>query len=203
MTQDAPIAADSVRAALRTVFSGPQYVWDRPRDPWAWLRELFASLQRWLAALHEEHVVLYWLLVVALLLVLGAILAHVGVLVYRALRARPMAAPQRATATGERHDAAWFAREALRLELAGRYAESLAMRFASLVHALDERKLLRVHASRTPMEYVRESSLDPERRSAFASLVRDYYRYLFGRAPLDRAALAAFDQQAAALTSRG
>jgi hypothetical protein len=102
-----------------------------------------------------------------------------------------------------RHDAAWYAREARRLEEEGRLAESLAMRFAALIHQLEERNVLRVHPSHTPMEYVREASLDGQRRQDFGALVREYYRFLFGRAPLDHAALAAFDARAMALTERG
>jgi hypothetical protein len=52
------------------------------------------------------------------------------------------------------------------------------------------------------MEYAREASLDSQRRTAFTALVRDYYGYLFGRAPIDSAALAQFDERAAALTDR-
>lgn len=201
----APVAAapDTIRAVIDSVFADPQYVWDQPRDRWAWLRELFAAVQRGLATLHEEHIVLYWLLVVALVLVLGAIVAHAAIVVYRAVRDRPVVRARTAPTAVAQHNVDWYLREARRLEDDGRLLESLAARFSALVHALEERKALRVHPSKTPMEYAREASLDAERRGLFAALVREYYRYLFGRAPIDRAALAGFDERAASLMDRG
>ena len=195
--------SDSLRRVLDSVFADPKYVWDRPRDPWAWLRGLVESLQRWLSALHEEHVVLYWLFVSALLLILGAIVAHGAVLVYRAFRARPFSPERAQPVLGVRRDPAWYLREAKRLELEGRLLESLAFRFTALVYRLEESKTLRVHPSKTPLEYVREASLDGDRRQAFASLVREYYGHLFGGVPLDAATLAAFDVRMAGLIDRG
>jgi hypothetical protein len=195
--------ADSLRRVIDSVFADAKYVWDRPRDPWAWLRSLVESFQRWLSALHEEHVVLYWLFVAALLLILGAIIAHATVLVYRAFRARPSSPERAQAASAARRDASWYLREAKRLELEGRLLESLAFRFSALVYRLEDSKALRVHPSKTPMEYVREASLDGDRRQAFAAIVREYYGHLFGGVPLDAAALAAFDTRMAGLTDRG
>lgn len=202
MQEAGAVSPDSIRRALDSIFADPVYVWDRPRDPWAWLRNAFLAVQRWFAALHEENVVLYWIIVVALILVLGAILAHAALLVYRAVRDRPVVRARAAQATVVPRDAEWYTRTAARLEAEGRLLESLAARFAALVHRLEERGAVRVHPSRTPMEYAREAALDGPGRSAFTELVRDYYGYLFGSAPVDRAALATFDERAALLTDR-
>jgi hypothetical protein len=72
--------------------------------------------------------------------------------------------------------AAWYRAEADRLAGAGKYREAIQADFTALILALDSRRLVRFHPSKTPGEYVAE-------RSDLGGVVRALYAYLFARAP--------------------
>lgn len=197
------ISADSVRAVLDEVFSAQQYQWDLPPDPWRWLRELVGHVVAWFQALEAEHPAAYWVLIAALAALLGAILIHLGYLSWVAFRAREEERRPTIERDRERRGADWHRRRALELEEAGAFTESLAHRFAALVHVLDEDRVIRAHPSKTPAEYLREARLDSNGREAFEHVVRWLYDHLFGGQPLDRGLLADFDQQVLAVRPRG
>ena len=87
----------------------------------------------------------------------------------------PLAAGD-ATDTAARVMAEALARE-------GRYAEAIAHRFVALVLALEQRRAVVFHPSKTPAEYVNEARLDPSGRASLAALVGRLYRHVFGAVP--------------------
>jgi hypothetical protein len=91
---------------------------------------------------------------------------------------------------------AWYQQEAEELAAAGRYAEAIQADFLALVLALDARKLLRFHPSKTPAEYANESQLTPAAAAEFRELVRRVYGYAFARWPCDADAYARWRAEA-------
>lgn len=192
---DAEISADSVRAALRSVMSGDEFVWrERPAiidqlvDLWRWLMS-------WLSELGGLHPVVYWLLVAGLLVILTAILAHLAWTLSRAFR-RPDRGQAPATVpTAALRDAGWHRAEAERLKEAGRFIEALAHHFVALLLELDQRKIVRFHPSKTPREYIQEVDFEVERRAAFAELVSRLYGHVFGGVSCSKDELDAYERR--------
>jgi hypothetical protein len=192
-----------VRAALDEVFSAERYQWNVPPDPWRWLRDLIREVTAWFSRLEVEHPGVYYVLVVALAALFVAILVHMGYLTWVAFRTREDERSAAHESVREVRDAAWHMRRALELEDAGAFAESLAHRFAALVHLLDRKKVIRAHPSKTPAEYLLEARLDPPGREAFEGVVRWLYDHLFGGRPLDAVHLREFDQRVQEVTAHG
>lgn len=193
--------ADSIRAVLRRVFAAPEYEWEEPRDPFGFLRELYAALLEWLEAFQESHPVAYLLFVALVTALLLGILAHFGYLVWRSVRPRLPDEPGVARVVGIRRDAAWHLEEARRLVREGHYAEALAHRFSALLLDLEGRRVLVVHPSKTPAEYVGEAQLDDAERSALSGLVGTLYRHLFGGVPCTPDEVQTFDRRATELAT--
>ncbi len=199
----APVAADSVRAVLDEVFAAPRYEWDIPPSPWRWFLDQWWRVAEWLAVLEATHPGAYYALVAGLIVLLVGILVHVGYLTVLAFRRRSETVMAPALRARERKDAAWYRREAERLEAEGRYADSLAHRFAALVFLLDGKRVLRAHPSKTPAEYANEAQLGPAGQGALRDTIDWLYAHLFGGAPLDPAALAEFDRRTDAVLGHG
>ena len=195
------VSPDSVERVLRDVFGAPEYDWMAVRDPWAWVRNLYLDLINWFATLNHEHPVVYWMLMAVMLVVLTAILVHFSYLIFRALRPRT-AAPE--LAGGRRRvvkDAAWYLREAHRLEDTGNLLRSLVMRFSALVIELDRRNVVRFNPSKTPIEYVREAAVPTATRDQFRALVAGVYRHVYGGEPVTPDRLRDFDRVAGLLVA--
>jgi hypothetical protein len=178
------IPADSLRAALDSVFRSRAYAWsDEPRGALL-LREWWLRLQAWLEALRSGHPSLFTALVIALVLVLAAILVHgivIMLLTVRGAAAREIGAP---AAVAARRGPGWYFREADLLAEQGRFADAMQAAFVGLALELDGRGILRFDPSKTPGEYVREARLAPGDRDTLRSLVSVLYSVVFGGAPL-------------------
>ena len=186
---------DSLRAALRVVFTGREYRWTEPSSTWTWLMARWQLLLDWLESLRVAYPVRYYVVLGALTLVLVAIVAHLTWVVWRSLRPVDQA-PAPAQAAPPPRDAAWHLAEALRLGAAGRFVEALAHRFLAVVLDLDRRRVVQFHPSKTPAEYATEARLDETGRSELAELVASLYRHLFGGAPCDAEQWQRFDARA-------
>jgi hypothetical protein len=164
-----------------------------------WLRSQWYALLDWLQGLADNHPVGYNLLLWGAVALLLLILAHVGYVVWRILK--PTARTARVPAGGAPviHDAAGHLARAEALARAGKFAEALGHRFLAVVFQLEQRDVLKFHASKTPAEYLGELRLDESGRSTFASLVARLYRHLFGAVPCDEVEYRAFGDVAEAL----
>jgi hypothetical protein len=173
-------AADSLRAAIREVFSRSVYDWRERRTPFDALRRWWDALLDWLGTLESAHPgILRWL-IWALVVVLAAIAGHaVWLLVRTTRRPDPGSVTDPLPGPVARRDARWFRREAERLARAGSFTAALQADFLALVLELDAGNLLRFHPSKTPREYVPELAAPGERRAEFSLLVTDLYRYAF------------------------
>ena len=198
-----PLDQDSVRAVLDEVFRGEQYQWDVRPSLWAWILDMWWDVMEWFVRLEATHPGAYYALVVGLVVLLIAILTHLVYLTALAFRRRSKDGTEPAARARHVRDAAWYLREAKRLEEAGQYSDSLACRFAALVCWLDRKKLIRAHPSKTPAEYVSEARLGPGGKEVFVRTVRWLYDHLFGGRRLDPRALAEFDRRAREVMAHG
>jgi hypothetical protein len=174
---------DSLRTVLDSVFAAPQYRWVRRPDAFATLRRGWAALEEWLQALHSAHPLGYRLILVAVLATLIAVLMHTAWIFWRTVRPGAGQSAASATPGASWQDEAWYRREADRLAAQGRFADAIQADFIALVLALDARRVLTFHSSKTPGEYASETRFAPEAGRAFRDLVRTLYGYAFARWP--------------------
>jgi hypothetical protein len=167
--------ADSLRSVLDSVFAAPSYQWIERRDFWAPVRRLWFGLLEWLEHLEATSPGAFLALRWALIAVLVAIFVHAAWIVWHMVRGATAHAQAPATVPPPR-GASWYREEADRLARAGNYREAIQADFTALILALDARRLLRFHPSKTPGEYVAE-------RSELGALVHALYAYLFARVP--------------------
>ena len=190
---------DSLRAVVRDVVAAPEYEWGETPEPLSLLQDLIRRIADWGDVLLETHPVAYWALIGLLTLILLGLLAHLGYVLWSALR------PSRLEPRGPRvprtevRDAAWHRAEYRRLRGEGRAVEALGHLFVGLVLDLDRRRLVTYHPSKTPAEYVRDDRLDPDARGALAELVGALYHHMFGGAPCTGDDLDRFERTATAL----
>ena len=205
MTQlpGSPLDQDSVRAVLDEVFRGEQYQWDVRPSLWTWIIDVWRDVMAWFTRLETTHPGVYYALVAGLVVLLVAILTHLVYLTVLAFRRRDEDGQEPAARARRVRDAAWYLREAKRLEEAGLYSDSLACRFAALVCSLDRKKVIRAHPSKTPAEYVNEARLGPGGKEVFVRTVRWLYDHLFGGRRLDPRALAEFDRRTREVMAHG
>jgi Domain of unknown function (DUF4129) len=193
------IPADSVRRAVREVFSQSAYDWVQVAHR-HWLRDLWFRLRDWLDRFSTQHPVGARLLFWAALAVLLGLLLHLGLTVWRIYRAtveRPTApAPALGAAPG---DARACLRRADALARAGRYSEALAYQFQALLLELDRLEAVKFHPSKTPAEYVHEARLGADGRATLAGLVSRLYHHVFGAEPLDERGYREFGAAAGAV----
>jgi hypothetical protein len=199
LLQLAPARADSLGAALDSVFAAREYRWEAREDPFGVVRRLWLALREWLFALREQNPELFRYFVWGLVATLVLILAHAAWVTFSTVRA----AARRDGRTVDLslpsvRDARWYAQEATRLAGEGRFAEAIQADFLRLILELDARQVTRFHPSKTPGEYVREAALRDEKRVALRDLVRSLYAYAFARIPCDRDAFDAWRAQAVA-----
>ena len=184
MTPGGQAAADSLRAALDSVFAGRDYRWVVKRQSVGLLRQWLDALQLWLADLRDAHPLGFGVFEAALVIVVIAIFVHAGWVLARTVRSSGgEAGGALPTVSGTRRDQAWYRREADRLAAEGRFVEAVQADFLALVLALDASRLLRFHPSKTPAEYAEEARLDRGARTEFRELVRNLYGYAFARWP--------------------
>jgi uncharacterized protein DUF4129 len=174
------------RETLDSVFAGPAYRWGETPAPIRLLREWWERLGDWLIALRADNPLVYRFLVVGLLLALLLVLAHAGWVVWRTARYAAQdegRLPDRAS--GELHDAGWYARAADRAAAEGRLLEALQLAFLGLALTLHDQGAVQYHASKTPAEYAREARLAEGDRERLRGLVRALYAHVFGGRPID------------------
>jgi hypothetical protein len=193
-------AADSVRAALRDVFTDPRYAWAERRGGLlelvrGWLR----ALQAWMDRLESGHPVVFYLLLVVATALLLAILVHFAYLTWHALHPHALERGSVAGGATPGRDAAWHRTAYRRLLAEGRFAEALAERFATLILELQERAIVRLDPSKTPAEYAAEARLDAAGRGMMAGLVDELYRRLFGGTACTADDVTRFDDRATEL----
>ncbi len=183
----APARADTLRAALDSVFASPTYRWETREDPFGAVRRLWLILGDYIARLHAQNPFAFRVLGWVLVTILVAILVHAAWIAFRTMGrgSRPSSDATGVPALAPR-DAAWYAREAARLAASGDYVAAMQADFLRLILELDGRRLVAFHPSKTPSEYARDAALGEEGRRALRSLVRDMYAYAFARVPLDR-----------------
>lgn len=195
------VSSDSLAAVLNDVFAAPKYQWTQSRDPWAWIRDSYDALTRWFGLLNQEHPAIYWVLLTVLVVLLTTILVHFGYLMFRALRPK-MSSPETTGGGGRAvRDAAWYLREAHRLEDQGNLLGALVMRFTSLLMDLDRRKVVQFSPAKTPIEYVHEAIVSDDVREQMRALVMSVYRHLYGGEPVTPDGLREFDHAAGRLVS--
>ena len=169
------VGVDSLRSVLDSVFAAPSYQWTERRDFWAPVRRLWFQLLEWLEQLEGGSPGAFLALRWALIAVLVAIFVHAVWIVWQMIRGATSPAQSPAPVPPAR-GATWYRAEADRLAGAGKYREAIQADFTALILALDARRLVRFHPSKTPGEYVAE-------RSDLGAVVRALYAYLFARAP--------------------
>ena len=169
------VGVDSLRSVLDSVFAAPSYQWTERRDFWAPVRRLWFQLLEWLEQLEGGSPGAFLALRWALIAVLVAIFVHAVWIVWQMIRGATSPAQSPAPVPPAR-GATWYRAEADRLAGAGKYREAIQADFIALILALDSRRLVRFHPSKTPGEYVAE-------RSDLGTVVRALYAYLFARAP--------------------
>lgn len=180
----APLPADSLRAVLDSVFAAPAYDWVEQEHPFGWLERAWFWLVDFLARLRAADPLLFRIGLGVLIAVLLAIVAHAAWIMFRTLRhSAALDARADAMVAAERHDAAWFEREADRLAAEGHYVDALHAAFTGLALRLEELGALRYDPSRTPREFAREARLDPADRHRLQDLVSMLYRHAFGGEP--------------------
>ena len=173
--QTSGAGADSLRNVLDSVFAAPSYQWIERRDFWAPVRRLWFRLLEWLEHLERTSPGAFFALRWVLIAVLVAIFVHAAWIVWRMVRGATSPAHAPAPVPPPR-GAPWYRDEADRLARAGKYREAIQADFTALILALDARRLLRFHPSKTPGEYVAE-------RNELGAVVRVLYAYLFARVP--------------------
>lgn len=176
-------SADSLRAALDSVFAGPAYRWTERPDPLAFIGRWPTALREWLESLRASHPLAFKLVLAVVVLLALGVLLHAAWVFAATLRESRAAGGGPVAASGERRDRAWHQQEAERLAATGRYTEAVQQEFLALVLALDARALLRFHPSKTPAEYSREARLSAEAGAEFRELTRALYGYAFARRP--------------------
>lgn len=188
---------DTLRAVLDSVFAKPAYGWTEQQDAFAILRRWVAELQEWFRALRASNPLSYRLVLYAMLVAVILIVLHALWVLYRTVAISPpggdaAARPETAARTVE-----WFQHESARLAAEGKYVDAVQADFLALVLALDARKVLRFHPSKTAAEYANETELPPEARAEFRALVHGVYGYAFARWPCGPAEYARWRAQAA------
>lgn len=174
--------ADSLRAALDTVFAGPAYRW-APPTPLNVTERWWERLRTWLRGLEAGSPTFFRAVVIVLIAALAVILAHAAWVALRTLRATRAAGDRAQTTRAPMRDAAWHFAEADRLAAAGRRTEAMRLAFRGVSLALDAVDALRYHPSQTPAEVARLARLREPERARLAELVRGLYHHVFAGAP--------------------
>lgn len=195
------VPPDSVQHAVREVFARPEYQWGERALLLRWLEAWWRWLQAALASLDTNHPVLarvvFWGSIAALL----GIIVHFAYVAWRIYRATVRPDSGRAVPGGMRlEDARAYLARAQALAEAGRFTEALAYRFMGLLLELERARVVQVHASKTPFEYVGEARLDAEAQRSFGGLVERLYRHIFGGEPCDARAYDEFGAAAQRLS---
>lgn len=175
-----------IREVLDSVFRGPEYLWDRPNDPFVILRGWWGRFIEWLTAMEAANPELFRVLYYV---VVGGVLALLIFAVWKIVRGFARAGPKRMAGLPmveeARHQADWHRRQAEQLAFQGDYCGAMRHAFQALLQDLAERKLVVLHPSKTPRDYLRESRLNTEGKHRLQSAVNGLYTVLFGRLPLD------------------
>lgn len=191
------IPADSLRAALDSVFRNPAYRWEAPSTELSWIQDRWLALLGWLASLEGNHPGLYRGFIAALVVLLVVILGHgLWVLVRTVRAARVPSGTGAAMPSAPARDADWYWREADDLAAGHRYVEAVQLAFVALACDLDRRGLLQYQSSQTPAEVARSARLSEEGRGRLGSLVSRLYLAAFGGGDFGAAEWAGWREQA-------
>ena len=179
------IPADSLRAALDSVFRAPAYDWVPPLEPVVSARRWWDRLVEWLAALQRASPLIFRGILVLLVLVLAAVILHAAWVTWKVMRGAAPAPGESTAAPPPKRDAGWYLAEADRLAVAGRRAEAMQFAFIAVALRLDALDTLRFHWSKTPGELAREARLAPADGARLRALVGTLYRCTFAGEPCD------------------
>ncbi len=181
-----PIADDSLRAVLNTVFRARAYDWTIPPDPLGFLRRWWHALLETLASLQQGNPRAFELLFWGLILILVVILVHGGWLLAHTVRGAHGGGEGavRATAQPARGEG-WYLDLARRRRAEGRYAEAMLAAFQAFVLRGDRRHLLHFHPGWTPAEYAASPALPESDRRRLTGLVRALYACVYAGEPCD------------------
>jgi hypothetical protein len=169
------VPADTLRAALDSVFAAPKYQWVARPHPWRWILEQLRRLTEWFVWLQVASPWTYWAVVIVTLVTLVAILVHAGWLMSRTMRHATPPDAHSGIVRAERRDGAWYRAQALRLAGAGRFPEAMRAWFEGMILDLAAGGLVQWHPSKTPREYVREAKLPAVERERLRALVDGVY----------------------------
>lgn len=192
-----PVAPDSLRAALDSVFADRAYHWQGITDPMSWLARWFRALAGWIVGLHQARPWLYAAVMIVMVVLVIAIFVHIAWVAARTMRYATGPDASRAGAAPVVRDEAWFLALADGLARDGRAAEAVRTAFQALVLELARAGALRYHPSKTPREYLREARLPPDDRTRLSALVESLYRFAFAGAPCGPADYAEWRRRAA------
>jgi hypothetical protein len=174
------LAADSLRAALDSVFRSPAYDWRPPDKTVTWFTEHFRALLAWLDSLRALNPVAYRIFIAVLVTVLLAIILHAAWILIRTAQRAEQGAETGTEPVVAARGQAWYDAEADRLAREGRFAEAVQAAFVALARRLDALGLLQYDASLTPAECARAARLDEGDRSRLRRLVTELYHVAFG-----------------------
>lgn len=178
---------DSIRVAIDTVFSAPDFRWREVPDPWAPLRRAWLAVTDAIDRLRVDNPMLYRLVIALLVAILLLIVGHAIWVAARTVQGGTRREPrEEAGPPPLRRDASWYATLAEQLAREGRFSEAMHADFQRLILELDARNVVRFHPARTPNEYAGEPGLEPELRQQLVTLVRELYGCAFGGLPCGR-----------------
>ncbi len=180
MIQQGEPDPERYRAALDSVFATEPYRWAPPSAVMRLISEWWDWLGAWIDGLKADNPLVFRIFLVAVLLAWAGIFAHATWLFWLTIRGaaradRSVALP----VAGERHDAAWYSREADRAAAEGRLTDALQLAFVAVALNLESQGLLQYHPSKTPAECAREARLAGSDRERLRDLVRSLYAFAF------------------------
>jgi hypothetical protein len=175
----------AVRDSARRILSSEEFQFGPRSDSglfdgvWEKLRRFFDAL----GSLAETSPMLAWLIIGACFVVLGLIVAHMVVVIRRAIAASraPGAAP--AAATG-REVAAQLLDRARKAAAAGDIPGALTLYLRAAILGLDERGVQRLVETATAREYLSLLRKSLDERTLFERLLAHYEPAVFGRRAL-------------------
>lgn len=201
-------SAEAVEAALRRVFSRPEFAERESSGLVQLISDLGAAFRHWLASLfarwlpEQWHPVFTWVIIAVLCaLALWAMVALVRALVVAAPSAHSPHASAAAVRT--RDDAERWEAAARAAAAAGRFRDAALALYLAAVLRLDERGVLRYHAGKTPGDYRSEVRSHPDSRKPFDTFIRYFLPVAFGARTPDAAAFQTLRSSAAELGVNG
>jgi hypothetical protein len=174
-----PVSETAIRDTMAAVFRQPAFARERPSwfaaqmdRFWTWLGNVLRSIFRPLFHSRETNPLMFWILVTIIALVFLAIVARLGYVSYlrrtQGIDARAFTAGAGGPARGG--DPRMLAQQ---LAAQGNFTGAAHALYMALLEAVARRGLIKLHASKTVGDYVRELRA---RSSAIFTRFRDFAR---------------------------